>query len=80
MGNPQAAARLLEEYERVAERVSRFPFAEPGYDGDRERKMEYRFAKVKNYLAFYTVSGETVTFRRFLYARSDLPNRLEYEK
>ena len=77
---PQAAARLLEEYERVAERVSHFPLAEPRYDGDRERKMEYRFAKVKNYLAFYTVSGETVTFRRFLYARADLPNWLEYEQ
>lgn len=75
--NPIAARALVDKLERAVLTVQRFPLASPPYPSQKARPLPYYRVQVGNYAAFYVVRGDTVEFRRFLYARSDLPARLE---
>ena len=74
--NPTAAAALLDEPEKAVLNVQRFPFASSPYPTLERRPLPYYRVLVGNYAAFYVVRDKTVEFRRFLYARADLPARL----
>ena len=74
LGNAPAADALIDEFERVSDLVSSFPLSMPQYEDTLSNSDEiYRVADVKKYLAFYVVKDDTVEFRRFLYARSNIP-------
>jgi len=74
--NPTAAYAFADEFERIAGIVSEFPHMYSFWGDAGELADTYRFVRVKNYLAFYVVLDDTVEFRRFLYARADLSQRL----
>ncbi len=74
--NPQAAAALVDRLEAAVLEVQRFPYALRPYPDAKRRPLPYYRVSVGNYSAFYVVTGNTVEFRRFLYAASDLPSRL----
>ena len=38
---------------------------------------DYYALRVKNYLAFYIIREDVIEFRRFLFSRSDLRDRLK---
>ena len=71
--NPTAADALLAEASRTLSALSSMPERWPMADDRLLRAWGVRCARVKNYLAFYTVSApqKTVTVLRFLYGRSD---------
>ena len=73
--NPIAAEALLDEYDHVRKLVAEFPESAMPYPDGIEGEV-YRAVGVKNYLAFYVILGDTVEFRRFLYARSEFYRRL----
>lgn len=74
--NPAAARDLVDKLEAAVLTVQRFPFSSPPYPTSKRRPLPYYRVLVGNYAAFYVVHDNTVEFRRFLYARSDLPTRL----
>lgn len=74
--NPAAARDLVDKLEAAVLSVQRFPFASAPYPTAKRRPLTYYRLLVGNYAAFYVVRGHTVEFRRFLYARSDLPSKL----
>jgi toxin ParE1/3/4 len=47
-----------------------------GKDGNHIRK-DYRFAKVKSHLIFYTYSSSEIVIVRILHESMDIPNRLK---
>ena len=75
--NPTAASAFLDELEKAVLSVLEFPLASTPYPSVKPRPLPYYRIQVKNYAAFYVVDRDTVEFRRLLYARSDLPNRLK---
>ena len=75
-GNPSAAHALVDEFDRAIETVLLFPNAMPVWMDSEQTELKYRSVKVKNYLAFYVVDGDTIEFRRFLLAFSDLKSQL----
>lgn len=71
--NPIAADNLVSAFDETVSSIvvfprSTLPFTVGGVD--------YYHVRVKNYLAFYVVREDTVEFRRFLYARSDVLAKL----
>lgn len=76
LGNPDAARVVEEELDRAVERVRAYPFSMQPYLSAKRRGETYRAVDVKNFFAFYVIRGETVEFRRFLHAASDLRARL----
>lgn len=71
--NPQAATALLDEIDREISGLSQMPQRYALVSDKLLSAWGIRFIKVKNYLAFYTVSEETMTVHviRFLYGKSD---------
>ena len=67
--NPIAANNLLAALEREASSIAAFPRATLPFTVG---AVAYYHVAVKNYLAFYVVRRDTVEFRRFLYARSNV--------
>ena len=67
---------ILDKLEAAVLTVQRFPFSSPPYPTSKRRPLPYYRVLVGNYAAFYVVHDNTVEFRRFLYARSDLPTKL----
>jgi len=76
--NPIAARALDEAFEREKRVLLSFPRAARAYASPPAVDTEYYAIRVKNYLAFYIVNGETIEFRRFLYSRSELSDRLPF--
>jgi plasmid stabilization system protein ParE len=75
--NPIAAERLLDELVKNAKTLTEFPKASKPYFSPPEVSETYYALPVKNYFAFYVVRDGVVEFRRFLYSRSDLSERLK---
>ena len=75
--NPIAASALIDAFDQAASSVAEFPLSINPWPTLRAHPLPYRAVQVKHYLAFYVVDGDTVEFRRFLYARSDLPTKLD---
>ncbi len=75
--NPIAADNLLNELVKEAKTLLVFPKAAKPYASPPEVDADYYALRVKNYLAFYVVRGDVIEFRRFLYSRADLHDRLK---
>ena len=73
--NPIAARELDEALEREKQSVRTFPKAVGPYAAPPEVDAPYDAIRVKNYMAFYVVVGDTVEFRRFLYSRANWKER-----
>lgn len=70
--NPIAAKNLMDTFTNAKRTLAAFPCATlPSTIGGET----YYHVRVKNYLAFYVVQGDTVEFRRFLYARADMAEK-----
>jgi plasmid stabilization system protein ParE len=75
--NRIAARELVDAFEREKRSVTLFPKASRPYASPPEVDADYYALPVKNYLAFYVVRGDVIEFRRFLYSRADLHDRLK---
>lgn len=73
MNSPSAALALADELDKAIDLVTAYPFAMQVYPLETKHPDVYRAIDVKNYLAFYVVMDDVVEFRRFLYARSNIP-------
>ena len=73
LGNPQAALRLLDEFESRVGDLSSGPFVYPRVRHARLSRLGYRWVNVGNYMAFYTTdrTTETVTIDRLLFGRAN---------
>lgn len=67
--NPTAAAELLSELDKVADTLSRFPYAYELYRTDRPMRGELRKVPVKGYVLYYAVTQDTVEIRRLIHGR-----------
>ena len=74
--NRIAARELDEAFEREKRVLLSFPTAARPYASPPDVDTNYYVLRVKNYLAFYVVMGDVVEFRRFLYSRANLQDRL----
>lgn len=75
--NPIAAQELDNAFEREKRALLIFPKAAKPYATPPEVDADYYALQAKNYLAFYVVRGDVIEFRRFLYSRADLRDRLK---
>ena len=71
--NPQAAMTLLDEIDLEISSLSQMPQRYALVSDKLLSAWGIRYVKVKNYLAFYTISDETATVHivRFLYGKSN---------
>ncbi|MBQ7143680.1 MAG: type II toxin-antitoxin system RelE/ParE family toxin [Oscillospiraceae bacterium] len=75
--NKSAARTLDTEFEKCKSSLLTFPKASKPYASPPDVDMDYYRLRVKNYYAFYVVYDDVVEFRRFLYSRSNLRDRLQ---
>lgn len=77
--NPIAASNLSEEFVKVAESLTEFPYSNPCYTPIKPLTHEYRKVTIKNYLMFYWVdeSEKTVTVARVIYGKRDYGKIME---
>ena len=75
--NRIAAEHLLDELVKNAKSLTIFPKASRPYASPPDFDSDYYALPVKNYLAFCVVRGNVVEFRRFLYSRSHLREKLK---
>ena len=74
----RAAARELDNaFEKEKQTLLLFPRASRVYAEPPETDEAYYALKVKNYMAFYVVRDDVIEFRRFLYSRADMSDRLK---
>ncbi len=74
----RAAARDMDDaFEKEKRTLLVFPKASRVYASPPEADAVYYALRVKNYLAFYVVRDDVIEFRRFLYSRADVPDRLK---
>jgi len=71
--NPQAASDLVDATEAAILRRLAAPDGYAPFGSAKHRNHPYYTIPVKNYLVFYTLIGDVMEVRRFLYARRDLP-------
>ena len=69
--NPSAADSLLDKAEERISELSSFPEANAVVDDPVLSAWGIRFTVINNYLAFYTILGDTVYIVRFLYGKRD---------
>lgn len=74
--NRIAARQLDSAFEREKRSLLKFPKASRPCAAPPKVDTEYYALPVKNYVAFYVVIGDVIEFRRFLYSRADLQDRL----
>lgn len=77
--NKTAALNLVDEFIKVANSILEFPYGNAEYTPIKPLKNEYRSAKVKNFIMFYTINEEskTITIVRVLYQKRDLRKLLD---
>ena len=75
--NPIAAREMDNAFEREKRTLLTFPKASKPYASPPDTDLEYYALPVKNYFAFYVVKGNVIEFRRFLYSRSNILERLK---
>ena len=72
LGNPEAAARLLDQVEQgILDRLEN-PKAAAIYKTTRERPLPYYWFAVGDYMVFCVVDGGVMEVRRFAYGARDL--------
>lgn len=71
LSNPEAAYNLVLRARRVFNDLTVFPESNRIVDEPILSSWGIRFTMVKNYFAFYIISGETVHIVRFLHSRRD---------
>lgn len=69
--NPSAADKLLDKAEEKISELSAFPEVHALIDDPVLSAWGIRFTVVNNYLAFYTIIGDTIYIIRFLYGKRD---------
>ena len=69
--SPQAAGHFLDELDQVVENLSANLFAFEAVREERLASKGYRRAHVMNYLAVYSIAGETVAIMRVFHACQD---------
>ena len=71
--NPQAALRLLDEFEGCVDGLSEQPALRPLVRDERLARRGYRWAPVGGYMVFYTLceADHRVYVERILFVRSD---------
>ena len=74
---PIAARELDEAFEREKQALLSFPAAGKPFASPPDVDADYYVLRVKGCLAFYVVAGDVVEFRRFLYGRANLYDRLQ---
>lgn len=72
LGNPEAAARLLDQVEQGILDHLKNPEAATVYKTTRMRPLPYYWFAVGNYMVFYVVDGDVMEVRRFAYGARDL--------
>ncbi len=75
--NPLAARELDEAFEREKQALLSFPTAAKPFASPPDTDANYYALRVKSYMAFYVVAGDVIEFRRFLYSRANLYDRLQ---
>ncbi|AWN18343.1 type II toxin-antitoxin system RelE/ParE family toxin [Streptococcus sobrinus] len=73
--NPRAAHDLLNAVERADTRLAR-PLAFPAYPSLNERRHPYYYIRVRNFIIFYVVLGNTMEVRRILYSKRNFEDLL----
>ena len=71
LDNPSAAEALLNELDKTAQSLSRFPYAGEPYYSERPMRDELRKVPVKGYMLYYHVTEDSVEIRRFIHGRRD---------
>lgn len=69
--NPSAADNLLDKAEEKISELSSFPEVHAVVDDPVLSAWGIRFTVINNYLAFFTILGDTVYVIRFLYGKRD---------
>lgn len=69
--NPTAADSLLDKAEEKISELSFFPEVNAVVDDPVLSAWGIRFTVINNYLAFYSILGDTVYIVRFLYGKRD---------
>ena len=69
--NPSAADNLLDKVEEKISELSDFPEVHAVIDDPVLSAWGIRFTVIDNYLAFFTIIGDTVYIIRFLYGKRD---------
>ena len=69
--NPPAADNLLDKAEEKISALSEFPQTHAIVDDPMLYAWGIRFTVINNYLAFFTILGDTVYIVRFLYGKRD---------
>ena len=69
--NPPAADNLLDKAEEKISALSEFPQNHAIVDDPVLSAWGIRFTVINNYLAFFTILGDTVYIVRFLYGKRD---------
>lgn len=77
--NRTAARDLADNFIIGANNILKFPYGSSVYKVSKKLEYEYRSARVKNFLMFYTINEKekVVTIARVLYKKMDINNILE---
>lgn len=76
LASPQAALRLLEEFETSIDRLSQFPDSCPVAGDSMVARKKYRVLVVENYLVFYGVIDDIVEIKRIIYNKRNYKDLL----
>lgn len=69
----------MDEFIRCANSILEFPYGNAEYISIKPLKNQYRIARVKNFIMFYTINEEnkTITIVRVLYQKRDMDKILD---
>ena len=74
LNSPNAARKLMLEFEKTVQRIAEFPYACELYRTNRPLHDEIRKAPVSNYVLYYAVFPDRVEIRRFIHSKRDRKN------
>lgn len=79
LNNISAARKISKSFINVINNITYFPYGIPVYKNNKNLKYEYRCAKVKNYLIFYTINEKEkkITIVRVLYRKMNISSILK---
>lgn len=79
LNNKTAAFNLSNKFIEEGNKILMFPYANPEYKPVKKLKYNYRVAKVKNFLMFYTINEENkiITIVRVLYKKRNMEKIFE---
>ena len=74
--NPAAANRLINDVEKAVMERSANPLSFEPYPSTKRRKQPYYRIYIRNYTVLYTVIGDVMEIRRFVYSRRNIADLL----